>query len=88
VEADGASALTTIEFVERGKNFRERCLDIADALLHRDGGGGSEGFAGARESEACQREDTIAEFVTASRVDVHGVGRIPVVLREPPNRLW
>jgi hypothetical protein len=54
-----------------GKNVRERCLDIVDALLHRDGGGGSEEFADAGESDVCQGEDTIASFVTASRVDAH-----------------
>ena len=72
MEAVGVGALMTIEPVGLGKNVRERCLDIVDALLHRDGGGGSEGFAGAGENDVCQGEDTIASFVTASRVDVHG----------------
>jgi hypothetical protein len=67
----------TIEPVAPGKNVRERCLDIVDALLQRDGGTGAEGFAGASESDVCQGEDTIAAFVTASRVDAHGKNASP-----------
>jgi hypothetical protein len=52
VEAVGAGARSDdYEPVGRDQNVRERCLDIGDTVLHTDGGVGSEGFAGASESD-------------------------------------